>query len=177
MNPKTNLSHALKLLFWLTFNSQSVLAFDIYIWDSNFSNNIQIRDSFDIYIWDSNFSNNIQIRDLQSGLYLQDFHWRLALRIYYVDLNSRVLWSIKEQGSLVKFSQFLRVPVDVYPWYMHIEISNGSLPFNNLGEYCEFNEFLHIARSVKHYKVNRPNGVITLPPNWNLVASFIISVV
>ena len=158
MNPKTNLSHALKLFFWLTFNSQSVLAFDIYIWDSN-------------------FSYNIQIRDLQSGLYLQDFHWRLALRIYYVDVNSRVLWSIKEQGSLVKFSQFLRIPVDVYPWYMHMEISDGSLPFNNLGEYYEFNEFLHIARSVKHYKVNRPNGVITLPPNWNLVASFIISVV
>ena len=46
-----------------------------------------------------------------------------------------------------------------------MEISDGSLPLNNLGEYCEFNEFLHISRSVKHYKVNRPNGVITLPPN------------
>ena len=130
MNPKTNLSHALKLLFWLTLNSQSVLAFDIYIWDSN-------------------FSYNIQIRDLQSGLYVHDFLWRLALSIYYVDLNSRVLWSFKEQGSVVKFSQFLPIPVDVYPWYMHMEISDGSVPFNNLGEYCEFNEFLHIALSVK----------------------------
>ena len=43
----------------------------------------------------------------------------------------------------------------------------GSLPFNTQGEYYDFNdhEFLHITSSVKHYKVNRPNGVITLPPN------------
>ena len=134
MNPKTNLSHALKLLFWLTFNSQSVLAFDIYIWDSN-------------------FSYNIQIRDLQSGLYLQDFHWRLALRIYYVDVNSRVLWSIKEQGSLVKFSQFLRIPVDVYPWYMHMEVSNGSLPFNNNNNNNNNNEFFFL------YRIEKPISV------------------
>ena len=134
MNPKKNLSHALKLLFWLTFNSQSVLAFDIYIWDSN-------------------FSYNIQIRDLQSGLYLQDFHWRLALRIYYVDVNSRVLWSIKEQGSLVKFSQFLRIPVDVYPWYMHMEVSNGSLPFNNNNNNNNNNEFFFL------YRIEKPISV------------------
>ena len=34
--------------------------------------------AFDIYIWDSNSSCNIQIRDLQSGLYMQNFYRRLA---------------------------------------------------------------------------------------------------
>ena len=121
------------------------------LWSCNFDKHSILTKCtcFDIYIWDSNFSYNIQIRDLQSGLYVHDFLWRLALSIYYVDLNSRVLWSFKEQGSVVKFSQFLPIPVDVYPWYMHMEISDGSVPFNNLGEYCEFNEFLHIALSVK----------------------------
>ena len=62
---------------------------------------------------------------------------------------------------------------------MHMEIRDGSLLFNDLGEYYKFNdhEFLHIASSVKYYKVNRPNGVITSPPNSNLVTSFMISVV